>query len=41
MIMMAISPRVITLGGFFRGEDKHGRASSPFLLTASIFISLY
>ncbi|CDX03677.1 Sodium/solute symporter-like protein [Desulfitobacterium hafniense] len=39
MIMMAISPRVITLGGFFRGEDKHGRASSPFLLTASIFIS--
>lgn len=39
LLMMALSPRTVTIGGFFRGEDKNGRPASPFMLTASIFIS--
>lgn len=39
IIMMFLSPKTETIGGFFRGEDKHGKSASPFMLTASIFIS--
>lgn len=39
IVMLAISPKAVTLGGFFKGEDSHGKAASPFVLTASIFIS--
>lgn len=39
LLMMIFLPRHVTLGGFFRGEDSKGRAASPFMLTASIFIS--
>ncbi|WP_442908986.1 sodium:solute symporter [Halopseudomonas sp.] len=38
-IMYALSPRSVTLGGFFNGEDSSGRPASPMLLTISIFIS--
>lgn len=39
VLMYCLSPRAVTLGGFFHGEDSQGRKASPFLLTASIFIS--
>lgn len=39
IIMFAISPRTVTIGGFFRGEDKKGHAANPWMITASIFIS--
>ncbi|AGT44239.1 sodium:solute symporter family transporter [Treponema pedis] len=39
LVMTVFSPKAVSLGGFFRGEDKKGRESSPFMLTASIFIS--
>lgn len=39
LIMYAMTPRAVTLGGFFRGEDAEGRQAAPWLLTASIFIS--
>ena len=38
-LMFWLSPRSVTLGGFFNGEDSLGRKASPFLLTTSIFIS--
>ena len=37
--MLALSPRSVTLGGFFEGQDKYGRSVAPWLLTSSIFIS--
>lgn len=37
--MLALSPRSVTVGGFFEGQDKHGRSVAPWLLTSSIFIS--
>ena len=39
VLLFFFSPHVVSLGGFFRGEDRKGRAASPFILTASIFIS--
>lgn len=39
VLMYALSPRVVTLGGFFHGEDANGRSAAPWLLTSSIFIS--
>ncbi|MDR0515079.1 MAG: hypothetical protein LBG81_07970, partial [Coriobacteriaceae bacterium] len=39
VILWLISPHTVTLGGFFKGEDKKGRPASPALLTMSIFIS--
>lgn len=39
IIMMFLTPKVTTLGGFFRGEDDSGKEASAFMLTASIFIS--
>lgn len=38
-LMLALSPRAVTLGSFFNGEDSQGRSTPPWLLTASIFIS--
>ena len=37
--MLMISPQKVSLGGFFRGEDKNGKDVSYFLLTSSVFIS--
>ena len=39
VLMVAFSPRAVTLGGFFNGEDGRGRSASPWLITSSIFIS--
>ncbi len=39
LVMMLVSPRATTVNSFFRGFDAQGRPSSPWLLTASIFIS--
>ncbi|WP_137807352.1 MULTISPECIES: sodium:solute symporter family transporter [unclassified Pseudomonas] len=39
VIMIALSPRAVTVGGFFHGEDAKGRSAAPWLLTSSIFIS--
>jgi Na+/proline symporter len=39
VLMVALSPRAVTLGGFFNGEDHQGRSATPWLLTSSIFIS--
>lgn len=39
VLMWALSPRAVTLGGFFHGEDAQGRSAAPWLLTSSIFIS--
>ncbi|RGP56583.1 SLC5/6 family protein [Pseudomonas abyssi] len=38
-LMYWLSPRTVTIGGFFNGEDSQGRQASPLLLTTSIFIS--
>ncbi|WP_341706061.1 sodium:solute symporter [Halopseudomonas sp.] len=38
-LMYWLSPRTVTVGGFFNGEDSQGRQASPLLLTTSIFIS--
>jgi Na+/proline symporter len=38
-LMYWLSPRSVTLGSFFNGEDSQGRQASPLLLTTSIFIS--
>jgi Na+/proline symporter len=38
-MMYWMSPRTVTIGGFFNGEDSAGGKASPFLLTTSIFIS--
>lgn len=37
--MIVISPKAVSIGGFFRGERKDGKPASLFLLTTSIFIS--
>lgn len=39
VLMYALSPRAVTLGGFFHGEDAQGRSAAPWLVTSSIFIS--
>ena len=39
IIMFAISPKTVSLGGFFKGEDKQGRQANPWMITASIFIA--
>lgn len=38
-LMLALTPRKVTLGGFFNGEDSQGRSATPWMLTSSIFIS--
>lgn len=37
--MYIISPKTVSVGGFFRGEDKSGRDANPWMITASIFIA--
>ncbi|ARU86684.1 sodium:solute symporter [Pseudomonas sp. M30-35] len=39
VLMVVLSPRAVTIGGFFHGEDNQGRSAAPWLLTSSIFIS--
>lgn len=39
VIMFAISPKAVTIGGFFKGTDKQGRAASSLMITASVFIA--
>ena len=29
VIMFAISPKTVTIGGFFKGTDKNGKAARP------------
>ena len=33
IIMMIISPRAVTIGGFFKGTDRNGRAASSLMIT--------
>ena len=37
--MYIISPKTVSVGGFFRGEDRQGRDANPWMITASIFIA--
>ena len=39
VIMFVISPKAVTLGGFFKGTDKKGKAASSLMITASVFIA--
>ena len=39
IVMFLLSPKTVSLGGFFRGEDKQGREAAGWMITASIFIS--
>ncbi len=39
IVMIAISPKAVSIGSFFKGERKDGKPASMFLLTTSIFIS--
>ena len=39
VVMYAISPKTVSVGGFFRGEDRAGRDANPWMITASIFIA--
>lgn len=38
-VMYALSPRAVTVSGFYRGTDTQGRPASEWALTCSIFIS--
>jgi Na+/proline symporter len=39
IILWIMSPHTVSLGGFFKGENKQGKPATPVLLTLSIFIS--
>ena len=39
IVMFLLSPKTVSLGGFFKGEDRQGRAANPWMITASIFIA--
>ncbi len=39
VVMFIISPHTVSIGGFFRGEDRKGRDANPWMITASIFIA--
>lgn len=39
ILMFVLSPKTVSLGGFFRGTDKMGREAKGWLITSSIFIS--
>ena len=39
IVMFAISPKAVTIGGFFKGTDKKGRAASSLMVTSSVFIA--
>ena len=36
IIMFALAPKTVSLGGFFNGADKKGRDANPWMITASI-----
>lgn len=39
LVMFLISPKTVSVGGFFRGEDAKGKDANPWMITASIFIA--
>ena len=39
VVMFILSPKTVSVGGFFRGEDRQGREAAGWMITASIFIS--
>jgi len=39
VVMFLLSPKTVTTGGFFNGEDKKGHDANPWMITASIFIA--
>ncbi len=39
VVMYIISPHTVSIGGFFRGEDRKGHDANPWMITASIFIA--
>lgn len=39
VIMFVISPKAVTIGGFFKGTDKKGKAASSLMITSSVFIA--
>ncbi|MBQ9068941.1 MAG: hypothetical protein IJ131_07770 [Eggerthellaceae bacterium] len=39
IVMFILSPKTVSAGGFFNGEDKQGRDANPWMITASIFIA--
>ena len=39
IVMFILSPKTVTAGGFFNGEDRKGRDANPWMITASIFIA--
>ena len=39
VVMFILSPKTVTVGGFFNGEDRKGRDANPWMITASIFIA--
>ena len=39
IVMFALSPKTVSLDGFFKGADKKGRDANPWMIMASIFIA--
>lgn len=39
VVMFILSPKTVTAGGFFNGEDRKGRDANPWMIMASIFIA--
>lgn len=39
VVMFLLSPKTVSPGGFFNGEDRKGRDANPWIITASIFIA--
>lgn len=39
IVMFILSPKTVSIGGFFRGEDRKGREAAGWMITSSIFIS--
>lgn len=37
--MFLISPKTVTVGGFFRGENRQGKDANPWMIMASVFIA--
>lgn len=37
--MFLISPKTVTVGGFFRGENRQGKEANPWMIMASVFIA--
>lgn len=39
IVMFIISPKTVSPGGFFRGEDRKGHDANPWMIMASVFIA--